>query len=235
MTSPAHLSDYAIYVINGLSNMFEQPMSILDVGCGSGMQMSRIKEYVGTDKFGQCVGIDWSLRAVDLLRDKNIYNRVEHAQSSTLPFQDQEFDIAISIENLEHLYQDQIIPAIKELQRVAKCVILITPLPQDCINQQWLDMEIPLAEQDTDPIDYTEWLVLEGTVHKSTVYPQSMEDAGFYIKGIEQGHGNYFAMSNNINTDLIKFSAIKEVPVPNTDDYRQHYVELLYKSKNLPI
>lgn len=235
MTSPPELSDFAINVVNALTTGLEKPVSLLDVGCGSGNQMQRIVDSVGIDKFLHRAGVDWSATAVELLNAKDTFNQVVHCQSSTLPFADQEFDIAMSIENLEHLYYEQVIPAIEELKRVARYVILITPLPQDVINRQWLGMEIPLAEADTEPVGFSEYLVLEGTVHKSTVYPESMARAGFDISQATS-HGFYFAESSNININEIKAAGINNFTVPaDTDNYNQHYVELLHKSNNLTL
>jgi len=235
MTSPPNLSNFAINVINSLSTGLNRPVSVLDVGCGSGNQMQRIVDNIGIDKFSHRASVDWSANAVELLGNKSTFDRVVHCQSSRLPFTDQEFDVAMSIENLEHLYYEQVIPAIEELKRVARYVILITPLPQDVINQQWLGMEIPLAEADTETVDYPEYLVLEGTVHKSTVYRSSMVDAGFDISQADS-HGFYFAESSNINTSAIKVCGINSVSVPaDADNYNAYYVNLLHKSKNLTV
>lgn len=235
-TAPLHLSDYAINVISALSTGYNGTLSVLDVGCGSGKQMQRIIETIGLDKFSRRVGIDWSARAVNLLNDSDTYDTVVHTQSSRLPFADNEFDIVVSIENLEHLYSEQVIPAIEELKRVANAVVIITPLPRDVINLEWLNAEITLAENDSDAIDNSEFLVLEACVHKSTVYPDSMRDAGFEVSN-EVDHGYYFAMSENIDITKIKFAAISQQDMSDNleDDYRNRYIKLLHQSKNLKI
>jgi len=236
MTSPLYLSNYSIFVLKNLHDqLLHRPISVLDVGCGSGAQMQRITNDVGIEKFSKRVGIDWSTKTVELLKTQNIIDEVYHCESDRLPFADKQFDIAISIENLEHLYVDAVIPAIEELKRVAEYVILITPLPQDVINQEWLSLEIPAAEQDNDPIDYAEYLILEGTVHKSTVYSESMHEAGFISDGGIAGHGCYFGTSDSIDTTKIKYVGLTENILPDATDFRQQYIKLLYDSKNLKV
>lgn len=232
MTSPPELANYPVYVIANLHNeLLQRPLSVLDVGCGSGAQMRRITETVGDQFFSRRVGIDWSQRAVELLQEQRIYDSVVHAQSSVLPFANREFDVAISMENIEHLYSDQIIPAISELCRVASYVIITTPRPEDCINQEWLSKEIPEAELDTDPMDYSDWLLLEGAAHKSIINPESMLEAGFSWD--YPLHGKYFGISDNVDVSKIRYSALAQEPLPDTDDYRQHYIKLLKDSLKL--
>jgi SAM-dependent methyltransferase len=236
MTSPLYLSNYSIFVLDILYNqLLNRPISLLDVGCGSGAQMQRITNTIGEDKFSKRVGIDWSTNTVDLLKTQNIFDEVYHCESNRLPFADKQFDVAMSIENLEHLYADAVIPAIEELCRVATHVVLITPLPHNVINQEWLSKEIPAAEEDPESVDYAEYLVLEGTVHKSTVYPESMHQAGFISDGGVDGHGCYFGISNSIDTTKIKYVGLTENALPEATDFRQHYIKLLCDSKNLKV
>jgi SAM-dependent methyltransferase len=229
-TAPLELSDYVIKLIEEMKN---KPMSILDVGCGSGEQFKKISYTVGKETFSRTVALDWSTKAVDLLKTKDVYNEVYLAQSSKLPFKDQEFDVVLSIENLEHLYKEDVIPAIEEMKRVAKYIILVTPLPSHVINHHFLNGEISEAKSDKEYLNYEEFIVLEGTIHKSVVYPNSMNDAGFQTEA--KSHGYYFGQSNNIDTNMIKFVGIPKTETPTDIDLRDYYLKLLENSKNLKV
>jgi len=235
MASPPNLAKYPVYIItNLLTELVTKPIRIVDVGCGSGAQMQRITAQIGEQNFSRRVGVDWAANAIQFLNATDIFDENVHCRSNRLPFADKEFDVALCMENLEHLYSDAVIPAIAELTRIARFVIITLPLPTTVINHQWLDEEIPLAEQDPIPLGLAEFLVIEGAVHKSVVYPTSMQGAGFSSDSLD--HGCYFGISDNIDLSKIEYVAIDEPAPPlNTNDYRQHYVQLLYKSKALTV
>jgi SAM-dependent methyltransferase len=228
-TSPFYCGDYAIEKINQLYDRLQRPLSILDIGSGSGQMMKYIIDRVGKDKIVRLVGLDWSPTAVERLNLLDFYNQIFLCQSSKLPVSAKEFDIAISIENLEHLYLDDVIPAIQEMSRVAEHIIIVTPTPQDVINFNWLGREIPEAEHDTDPISDKEYQVLEGAVHKSVALPDSMITAGFEIGS--RDHGRYFASSDGININNIIIKGIK--PINDFVTMQDKYCKLLRASLGL--
>ena len=81
------------------------------------------------------------------------HNTVLLCSSDRLPVDQNNFDIALSLENVEHLYSEQVIKAIDEMKRVAKTIIISTPTPAMCINLPWLMPEIVEAIRDNAPID----------------------------------------------------------------------------------
>lgn len=99
------------------------PTSILDVGCGEGVLTHKWAERLGD---GRIVGIDLddeSLKAEWRKRSRpNLEYMVQEA--TTLPFADNEFDMATAIEVLEHVPE----PAntIAEMARVAKRHLLVS-------------------------------------------------------------------------------------------------------------
>ena len=230
-TSPDYLLPFVVHRIADVINENKRSITVLDVGCGSGKQSKNLQDKIGSKYFKKVVGVDWSQPVVDKHKYLNIFTDAVLCKSSTLPFEDKEFDVAISMENLEHLYNDDVINAIKEMKRVANYVIITTPLPIEVINIPWLDSEIPLAEQDEEPLSAEEYRVIEGAVHKSVVLPESMRDAGFKHYG--NYHGYYFAKSDEIDLDKIKFIGLDEEDVDEDFNFNKLYVNLLKRSRAL--
>jgi SAM-dependent methyltransferase len=87
---------------DALSFLFDEPIRILDVGCGE-------KVYAGLFSKAQYVGFDYTAekRNVDLVAD-----------ATRIPFPDSSFDLVICSEVLEHVYRSDL--AIAELKRVTK-------------------------------------------------------------------------------------------------------------------
>lgn len=228
-TSPLHLGDFAVEQILKLSNALSRPLKILDVGCGSGNMMSQVLSRLPKSAVESVTGIDWSPAAIDRLQGTSIYSSVVLCKSSTLPFKDNEFDIAISIENLEHLYRDDVVPAIVDMARIAYAIVIVTPTMADVINLQWLDSEIPQATADTDTVSELDFQALEGAVHKSTVTPASMAQAGFYVGN--PNHGRYYAVSSTIVPAHIQVIGI--LPDYSSECLNTRYIHLLHNSRNL--
>jgi ubiquinone/menaquinone biosynthesis C-methylase UbiE len=91
----------------------DDALSVLDVGCGSGLIANRI------DGSRLVVGLDLSRIALSRVnRDK-----VE-ADSAFLPFKDDYFDIVIAAELLEHLDDKSLDMAVAEFQRVSRKYVL---------------------------------------------------------------------------------------------------------------
>jgi ubiquinone/menaquinone biosynthesis C-methylase UbiE len=212
-------------------------LSILDVGCGLGHQMKLIRESL-PGYFHRIEGLDWSPATVEAHRrdPDSVYDAVTLCDSGALPFGDRTFEIALSMENLEHLYGHEAVKSIEEMARVAKHVIITTPVPSDCVNFNFTYPEIVEAILDPIPLSERDFICLESTIHKSTVFPQSMKDAGFTVSA--EGHGHYFARSDDIRCDRIQCVGIQPLdteafaaawPPPNVD-YKPLYVELLARS-----
>lgn len=227
-TSPPVLSDFAIEQIQQLHQELKRPLNILDVGCGSGNQLSRIIAHCGADMFDKKIGLDWSPSAVARLQDSELYDQVLLCESSELPFDTEAFDIAISIENVEHLYVDDVVPAIKQMARVATYIIIITPTFTDVINHDWLTRERAAAAVDPEPIDATEYQILEGAVHKSAIVISSMREAGFKLGAGD--HGRYMGKSIDIKFPIIHVEGIRPI---SADSYETKYQLLLKASQEL--
>ena len=128
------ISNFFNILLNQIKNLRIQ--SFLDVGCGEGFTLNKLKE----NKIGKVhEGIDYSREAISLgkkaypdlhISEGNIYN---------LKYKDNSFDLVICSEVLEHLEDPQ--KALKELSRVSKKYILLS-VP----NEPWFYI-----------FNYTQW------------------------------------------------------------------------------
>jgi 2-polyprenyl-3-methyl-5-hydroxy-6-metoxy-1,4-benzoquinol methylase len=100
-----------------------RPESVVDVGCGEGVLTEHFAQRLGD---GRVIGVDvespalrseWAGR-----RRPNLEFRVGEARS--LPFADDEFDVAAAIEVLEHVAHPE--EALGELARVARRALLVS-------------------------------------------------------------------------------------------------------------
>jgi SAM-dependent methyltransferase len=228
-SSPLYLSDVPLLWLDKLAQTLGRPLSVLDVGCGLGDQMRRIRERL-PQALARVGGVDWSPATVRFHATSGIYDDILLADSAALPAADQSWDVALSMENLEHLYGEQSIAAIRELARVGRSIIITTPLPRDVVNRPWLIGEIAEAEADPLPLPAHEYVCLESAVHKSALDPASMGDAGFTLVQTSPAHGHYFAMSAQLRPEHLRCIGIDEPEAPAGDDHRARYVTLLQRS-----
>lgn len=95
--------------------------SVLDVGCGEGFILNKLKEE-GIGKNHE--GIDYSKEAVEIGR--NIHPNLSLKQGSIYDtgFKDNSFDLVVCTEVLEHLEESQ--KALKEVLRISKKYVLLS-------------------------------------------------------------------------------------------------------------
>ena len=227
----------AIPVIKLFRKHFAPGIKILDVGCGLGSQMSYIKSKLD-NYFCYIEGIDWSPSTVESHSKKKLdpYNKVRLCSSDKLPYENNEFDICLSMENLEHLYEHKSIDAINEMKRVANYVIITTPCPDEVINIDFLHCEINAALYDPVPLNKSEFICLESAVHKSVLIPKSLRKAGFR-KFSKRNHSFFWAKSDVISLKEIICIGICDINQQKTfindnknSDYRGKYLNLLLDS-----
>ena len=247
--SLAHHGQVSPLFITDLVQLHLVGGSIADIGCGAGVPVSIIRarwpwtmpfidEGITDPTF---VGIDFSPRAVSYAETYGAYDRVVLAESASLPLGDQEVDVALSIENLEHLYPDEVGPALAELVRIARRrVIISTPWPWDVVNVRWIESELREARADSDPMDRAEFHVLAGAVHKSTLLPEQMAAAGFRCASLARGgvptaHPVYVGEVGSVDVSKLgSIIGIKRVEVPDGEaDYGPGYCALLEASLGL--
>jgi ubiquinone/menaquinone biosynthesis C-methylase UbiE len=89
---------------------------ILDVGCGKGFLMfDFIQVLPGID----VKGIDVSTYAIENAKPE-VKHLIDHGSATSLPYDDDEFDLVISINALHNLYTHELDPALSEMERVGK-------------------------------------------------------------------------------------------------------------------
>ncbi len=96
--------------------------SVLDVGCGKGFMMHDMAELIP----GITVkGIDISEYAIEYaIEDMKPYVRVANAKE--LPFEDNSFDVVISVNTVHNLEKDECRQALQEIERVSRGKSFIT-------------------------------------------------------------------------------------------------------------
>jgi len=91
-----------------------RPGSVLDAGCGEGETIARLRDTLGE----RVAAIDILDECVAFTRDRLPFVDARQASVYELPFEDDAFDLVLSLEVLEHL--DSPAAALRELGRVAR-------------------------------------------------------------------------------------------------------------------
>jgi|YelNatPaOPRAMG01_1025707.scaffolds.fasta_scaffold05872_6 ubiquinone/menaquinone biosynthesis C-methylase UbiE len=86
--------------------------SVLDIGCGSGKSIYGVK--------GEIVGIDYSLNALRIARQRFGSSCLVCGDASRLPFRDESFDLVRASYVLGHLDEACLARTIREISRVMK-------------------------------------------------------------------------------------------------------------------
>lgn len=97
------------------------PDRILDVGCGEGFTLDKLKRM----QIGRCLeGIDFSSDSLEIA--KKIFPDLRFAEGNiyNLPYEDRSFDLVICTEVLEHLENPKM--ALREMKRVSKDYLLVS-------------------------------------------------------------------------------------------------------------
>jgi len=100
------------------------PTSVLDVGCGEGFVTTHLRDQLGDANKITYLGIDESVRALELATRLNPHEVFACAQISRLALREESFDLVICLEVLEHLPDP--VSALTELRRVSSRYCLLS-------------------------------------------------------------------------------------------------------------
>ncbi len=105
-------------VVKDFQNYYElkDGSKILDVGCGKGFM---IYDFLKLNPKFEIKGIDISNYAINNCK-KEVVNNLQVASCDNLPFEDNSFDLVISINTIHNLERDGCGKSLREINRVSK-------------------------------------------------------------------------------------------------------------------
>ncbi len=101
-----------------LIKIFLKPKNCLDIGCGPGYLVKYLRK-LGIDAYG----LEISKHAVELVDDE-VKPFIKQGDIAKVPFKDNDFDLVVSYDLLEHLDQQEIYKGVTESIRVSRKYIL---------------------------------------------------------------------------------------------------------------
>jgi ubiquinone/menaquinone biosynthesis C-methylase UbiE len=134
--------------------------SVLDVGCGKGFMLIDLLKAIPTLDLS---GIDISSYAIENSHE-SIKNRVKVANCLNLPFEDDSFDLVISINTIHNLDELGCIKSLQEIERVKKKYSYI-------VVDGW---STPEEER-----DLKSWVLTAVTVLHTSEWEKLFEKAGY--------------------------------------------------------
>lgn len=132
--------------------------SILDLGCGQGLQMKTIKLK---HKQIYAVGVDLFKPYIKICKKNNIHDKYVISDIRKVNFKDKSFDVVMASQVLEHLNKKDAFALLGKMEAMAgKLVIISTPVGQTFYHTD-----------DGNPLQR----------HKSFFCPQEFKDRGYNI------------------------------------------------------
>ena len=107
-----------MYVVKDFEDYYElkDGSKILDVGCGKGFM---IYDFLKLNPKFEIKGIDISNYAINNCK-KEVANNLHVASCDNLPFEDNSFDLVISINTIHNLEKDECGKSLREINRVSR-------------------------------------------------------------------------------------------------------------------
>ena len=103
-------------------------IKILDIGCGDGALFYLFNQEYNTKKF-ELYGVDSSVIALKVAKEKNPDVHFETSDVYNLPFSDKTFDLIISSDVIEHLlYPEKMLTEMKRVGKLGSHVLIGTPI-----------------------------------------------------------------------------------------------------------
>ena len=108
------VSWYRAFIIK----LYLDPKTALDVGCGTGELVLALRSF-GIDAHG----VEISKDALEMV-DPSVREYVKAGDITNIPHKDNEFDLVLTFDVLEHIDKEKILKSMNELVRVSKKYIL---------------------------------------------------------------------------------------------------------------
>jgi len=156
----SHLYELERFVMHLIPK--EGTISVLDAGCGKGIWGYMLRAL--RENITYLCGADITTPYLNFVKEKKIYDDLVLCDVTHLPFRDKSFDVVLMAEVLEHLKKEQGFATIRELERIAKQLIIIT-VPQGFVKQEALHG-------------------ITAEVHRSAWYAKEFKKLGYKVVGV---------------------------------------------------
>jgi len=131
---------------------------VLDVGCGKGFQMFELTQVLPGL---QVRGLDVSTYAIENAHPE-MKSLIDHGSAIKLPYADNEFDLAFSINTLHNLNNQGLQAALKEMERVGRNKYLCVESYRSEVEKANLLYWQVTCEQFNTPDDWVWWFDVTG-------------------------------------------------------------------------
>jgi 2-polyprenyl-3-methyl-5-hydroxy-6-metoxy-1,4-benzoquinol methylase len=160
--------------------------TILDVGCGNGLQVKHIKKR--HPKI-EATGIDIYVPYVKLCRTQGSYEKVILGDIRNMSFKENSFDVVVCFQVIEHLPKKQALLLIENIEKIArKQIIISTPYGKSHYHTE-------------DDNGYQ--------AHKSYFYPEFFVKRGYKV--IKMGGKKFYGYGKGGLVHKIKIPVIREL------------------------
>lgn len=98
-----------------LGKRLQAGVRVLDAGCGTG---GVLRWLIDEGRVGRAVGVDVASAAIDLARERVPEAELHVAPVRALPLEDESFDLVVSNDVLQHVFDHEVVESLRELRRV---------------------------------------------------------------------------------------------------------------------
>lgn len=131
---------------------------VLDIGCGKGFQIYELTQVMpGLD----VRGIDISQYAIENAHP-SMRERIDHGTAARLPYEDNEFDFAYSINTFHNFSNTDLEAALREIERISKYKYICVESYRTEIEKANLLYWQVTCEQFNSPADWEWWFSVSG-------------------------------------------------------------------------
>jgi len=156
----SHLYELESFVMRLIPK--DRKMSVIDIGCGKGIWGYLL--YALRENMTYLCSADITPTYLRFVKERNVYDDLVLCDCTFLPFRDRSFDLVLLSEVLEHLEKKQGYAVLKQLERIARQLIIIT-VPQGLLKQEGVGG-------------------IDAERHRSAWYTSEFKKLGYKVTGI---------------------------------------------------